>query len=165
MKRLLFCLALLPCVAPTFAQRVSVQVLEKRDQETGYHGHVPGSYSGSSSGNTNCNAYGNTVNCQSSGSESGYYTAPHINAYNVSGATLSLRLPDGRIAIVNCASKYSLKMDYVNRRSCRVPLVDQVGAEFKGKSAKLFWSVSIDGKKEDSETYKILAVLPAPATP
>jgi hypothetical protein len=31
---------------------------------------------------------------------------------------------------------------------------------FKGKDAKLSWPVSLDGKKFDSETYKILAVLP-----
>jgi hypothetical protein len=40
-----------------------------------------------------------------------------------------------------------------------MPLVDDVQAEFKGKDAKLIWTTSIDGKKFDSETYKILAVL------
>src|SRR5215471_2762354 len=46
-----------------------------------------------------------------------------------------------------------------NRRSCHVPLVDDIQAEFRGDSAKLSWNVSIDGKKSRSETYKILAVL------
>ena len=32
-------------------------------------------------------------------------------------------------------------------------------AEFDGNNAKLKWVVSIDGKKLDSETYKILGVL------
>jgi hypothetical protein len=40
--------------------------------------------------------------------------------------------------------------------------VDTIQAEFKGDSAKLTWSVSIDGKKTQSETYKIIAVYPAP---
>jgi hypothetical protein len=75
------------------------------------------------------------------------------------GATFSLLLPDGRVAVVNCASKYKLKGDYINQRSCRMPLVDDIRVEFKGKNAKLIWPVSLDGKKFESETYKILAVL------
>jgi hypothetical protein len=50
-------------------------------------------------------------------------------------------------------------MDYINRRDCRMPLVKDIQVEFKGKNAKLIWPVSIDGKKLESETYKILAVL------
>jgi len=41
-----------------------------------------------------------------------------------------------------------------------MPLVDDVDVEFKGKDAKLYWVVSIDGKKTESETYTILAILP-----
>ncbi len=41
-----------------------------------------------------------------------------------------------------------------------MPLVDDIQAEFKGKNAKLEWPVSLDGKKMESETYPILAVLP-----
>jgi hypothetical protein len=40
-----------------------------------------------------------------------------------------------------------------------MPLVDDVQAEFDGDKAKLKWPVSLDGKKLESETYKILAVL------
>jgi hypothetical protein len=36
---------------------------------------------------------------------------------------------------------------------------DDIQAEFDGNKAKLRWLVSIDGKKFESETYKILAVL------
>jgi hypothetical protein len=78
------------------------------------------------------------------------------------GATLSLQLPDGRVAVVNCVSKYKLKGDYINRRSCRAPLGDEIDAEFSGNSAKLEWIVSIDGRKKESETYKILGVLNKP---
>jgi hypothetical protein len=156
-------LLLLSCACcSAFAQRMSVHVLERRDQETGYHGYVPGRSSGNSTGSTNCNDYAGSINCQSSGYNTSYYTEPHINAYNVTGTTLSLVLPDGRIAIANCASKYAPKGDYVNRRSCRIPLVEDLDADFKGKNVKLYWSVSIDGRKSESETYKILAVLPAP---
>jgi hypothetical protein len=52
-----------------------------------------------------------------------------------------------------------------NHRSCRMPLVDTLQVDFKGDNAKLIWSVSIDGKKMQSETYKILGVLDKPKTP
>jgi hypothetical protein len=42
-----------------------------------------------------------------------------------------------------------------------MPLVNDIQADFKGKDAKLFWPVSLDGKKTESETYTILAILPA----
>ena len=40
--------------------------------------------------------------------------------------------------------------------------MNDIQAEFSGDQAKLKWTVSIDGKKLDSETYKILAVLDKP---
>jgi hypothetical protein len=40
-----------------------------------------------------------------------------------------------------------------------MPIVDDIEAEFKGNKARLRWPVSIDGKKMESETYKILGVL------
>lgn len=49
-----------------------------------------------------------------------------------------------------------------NHRSCRMPLVENIQAEFHGDKAKLIWVVSLDGKKMQSETYKVLAVLDKP---
>jgi hypothetical protein len=47
-----------------------------------------------------------------------------------------------------------------------MPIVDEIQADFNGKNAKLEWSVSLDGKKKESETYAILGVLPtAPSAP
>jgi hypothetical protein len=40
--------------------------------------------------------------------------------------------------------------------------VNDIEAEFNGNKTKLRWSVSIDGKKIQSETYKILAILDRP---
>jgi hypothetical protein len=78
---------------------------------------------------------------------------------------LSLQLPDGRVAVVNCDSKLNWtdfsKPNQV-RRSCKVPLMENIQAEFDRDKAKLKWSVSIDGKKMESETYKILAVTDKP---
>jgi hypothetical protein len=82
--------------------------------------------------------------------------------FQVRGATLALQLPDGRVAVVNCESKFEEHFagPSGNRRSCRLPLVDDIQAEFEGDQAKLKWVVSIDGKTMASETYRILAVLP-----
>ncbi len=147
------------CAITCFGQTMSVKVIQRQNNETGVSGYVPGHFSSSSDTNANCYGGSTNVNCSGTTSSTGTYTAPRTISYSVTGATLSLLLPDGRVAVVNCVSKYKLKMDYVNQRSCRMPLVDDVQAEFKGKSAKLTWTASIDGKKFESETYKILAVL------
>jgi hypothetical protein len=48
------------------------------------------------------------------------------------------------------------------RRSCKIPPANNIEVQFHGDKAKLKWPVSIDGKKLESETYKILAVLDKP---
>jgi hypothetical protein len=87
--------------------------------------------------------------------------------FKVQGATFTLLLPDGRLAIVNCESKFAEHMAgrAGNRRSCRMPLIENVQVDFHGDKAKLMWPVSLDGKKMESETYKILAILDAPKVP
>ena len=79
----------------------------------------------------------------------------------MSGATFALQLPDGRVAIVNCESKFAEHFagPAGNHRSCRKPLVDNIQADFHGDKAKLEWIVSLDGKKKQTETYKVLAIL------
>jgi hypothetical protein len=69
------------------------------------------------------------------------------------------------VAVVNCESKFAEHMagPAGNHRSCRMPLVENIHAEFKGDKAKLVWVVSIDGKTQ-SETYKVLGVLDKPPT-
>ena len=85
----------------------------------------------------------------------------HGGSFSVKGATFALQLPDGRVAVVNCNSKFAERMagPAGNHRSCRTPLVDEIQVEFSGDKAKLKWPVSIDGRKIESETYKILGVL------
>jgi len=85
-------------------------------------------------------------------------------SFKVHGATFTLQIPDGRLAIVNCESKFAEHMAgrVGNRRSCRTPLVDSIEADFNGDNAKLIWPVSLDGKKMQSETYKILGILDRP---
>ncbi len=78
---------------------------------------------------------------------------------NLQGATLTLQLPNGDAAVVNCTSKFKERFAGPgNVRSCRVPLVNDFEATFDGDKAKLFWATSLDGKKVGSETYQIIAV-------
>ncbi len=102
--------------------------------------------------------------------EDGYvYAAVYNNtavgrSFKVHGATFTLELPDGRLAVVNCESKFAEKFrgPAGNRRSCRTPVAENIQVEFNGDNAKLIWPVSIDGKKIQSETYKILGILDKP---
>ncbi len=125
---------LVACVVSASAQKLAVKIVNRQDSEDQYD-----------------------------------YAAVYNNVavgktFKVHGATFTLQLPDGRLAIVNCESKFAERMagPAGNRRSCRMPLVENVEAEFKGDKAKLIWSVSIDGKKMESETYKILGILDKP---
>jgi hypothetical protein len=78
---------------------------------------------------------------------------------NLQGATLTLQLPNGDAAVVNCTSKFQERFAGPGSvRSCRVPLVDDFEADFSGDRAKLIWPVSLDGKKSATETYTIIAV-------
>ena len=142
MRHLLRALLLAAMFAPfASAQKLNVTVVNREDQESSYD------YAG---------VY--TV---------GGSTTATAATFHVSGSTLTLQLPDGRRAVVNCASKFAEHFAGAagNRRSCHVPLIDNIQAEFHGDSAKLSWNVSIDGKKSQSETYKILAVLEKPQEP
>jgi hypothetical protein len=76
-------------------------------------------------------------------------------------------LPDGRIVVVNCDAKpnwtdWSHPTEY---RGCREPMTNTIDAEFDGDNAKLEWPVSIDGKKKQNETYKIIGILAKITTP
>jgi hypothetical protein len=117
---------------PAFAQKLDVTIINQQDNAQSYIYATFNSTLGTAAGAT----------------------------FQVQGATLTLQLPDNRVVVVNCEYKFAEHMagPIGNRRSCHVPLVNDVEAEFHGDSAKLTWTVSIDGKKTQSETYKILAV-------
>lgn len=140
------------------AQTLDVKIIDRQDRTTEYTYVVPGQANLNSSTSTNCIGNGDSVNCQGSSNTTGTITPARAGSYQVRGATLALLLPDGRVVVVNCESRYALHMDFVNRRSCRVPLVETIQAEFDGDKARLTWSVSIDGTKTQSEKYKILGV-------
>jgi hypothetical protein len=43
-----------------------------------------------------------------------------------------------------------------------MPIVDSIQVDFEGDKAKLIWPVSLDGKKMQSETYRVLGILDKP---
>ena len=155
----------LSVTAVLHSQQMTVKIIDRRTSETNYTYQVPGHATSSTYGGANCtaNSYGNSASADCSGSSTTntLITAPQVVSFSVTGATFSLLLPDGRIAVVNCASKFAERMagPAGNHRSCRMPIVDEIQADFSGKNAKLEWPVSLDGKKMESETYRILGVL------
>jgi hypothetical protein len=160
----LICTLMFLSVTSVFSQSLQVKVLDRQDNESDYSYVVPGHFSSYSNANANCadNAY--SVNCSGSGTTNGTSTPAHQVSYHVRGATFTLLLPDGRAAVVNCESKFAERFagPAGNHRSCRIPLVENIEADFHGDKAKLEWVVSLDGRKKESETYKILAILDKP---
>jgi hypothetical protein len=137
------------------AQKVDASVLYRQDSDVAYHAVIPG-YTGPNADVTGaCTLDPDPANCPE---ESPTQSDSKVN-YTVVGTTLSLLLPDGRVALVNCVNRYSAKGTYINRRSCGMPMVEHVEAEFTGETAKLKWTVGTDGKKTESETYKVIAML------
>lgn len=162
MRTFLVAVVVIFLVAPAFAQKLAVKIID-RENNSGSYTYVVRGYSNSTSNtNVNCTGNPNVANCSGSTTTNGSSTPGFVGSYQVTGATLSLQLPDGRVAVVNCESKLNWMNVQGQRRSCRVPLVNNIQAEFDGDKATLKWSVSIDGKKMESETYKILAVLDKP---
>lgn len=156
-------LALVFLSAANAADRMNVKIVDRQDSNSTYSYVVPGSVRSNSTTNVNCSLYPNSASCVGTTNGTSSVTPAQQVSYPVQGATFSLLLPDGRIAVVNCSSKANLtEWTRASRRSCRIPLVNDLQAEFDGSNAKLLWPVSIDGKKLESETYKIVAVLVDP---
>ena len=162
--RLAIAALIVACPASALAQRLDVQIVDRQDNEMEYTYVVPGSFSSQSNSSANCNVSDTSAYCNGSTTTNGYSTPAHQVSYHVRGATFALQLPDGQVAIVNCESKFAERFAGAvgNHRSCRKPLVNNVQADFHGDKARLEWIVSLDGKKKQSETYRVLAVLDKP---
>src|SRR6266436_642781 len=155
---------ILVCATPASAQKLAVKIVDRQDNDTDYTYVVSAHWFSNSNTNVNCGGSDTNVNCNGSTNSTGTITPAHQVSYHVRGATFTLQLPAGRGAIVNCESKFKERMTGPagNHRSCRMPLVENIDAEFHGDKAKLIWVVSLDGKKLESETYKVLAILDKP---
>lgn len=145
--------------ASAAAQKVPVNVLYRQDSDVVYHAVIPG-YSGPNADVTGaCTLDPDPANCPDPNLNSDPKGSP---TYLLSGTTLSLGLPDGRIALVNCVSRHSANGNYINRHSCGMPMTERADAEFTGQSAKLSWTLTSNGNKAESETYRVVALLPKP---
>ncbi len=175
MKLTLAALILLSATSAS-AQTLDVKVIDHQEHISSYNYVVPGYSTSNTTGSANCNGaatttvWGNTAstngqaNCNGASTTNTISLPARAGSFDVRGATLSLLLPDGRIAVVNCDIKFAEHFAGAagNHRNCREPLVADIQAEFHGDNARLIWVVSLDGKKTQSETYKILAVLASP---
>lgn len=142
-------------------QLMDVVVVDRQDNASTYTYSVPGYSSSSSTLTANCTAFDSFGNCIGQANTTTFSSPGYTGSYQVRGATLTLKLPDNRMVVVNCASKVNWT-EWSNpntHRSCRIPLVNRIQAEFNKDNAKLRWPVSIDGKKLQHETYKIIAIL------
>ena len=162
MNRFTWLAVALAVISPIFstqsaqAQKLDASVLYRQDSDVAYHAVIPG-YSGPNADVTGaCTLDPDPANCPIPGKSNGEPT------YTLIGTTLSLGLPDGRIAVVNCVDRHSAKGTYINRRLCGMPLVERVGVEFNGSSAKISWPGGPDGRKIETETYKVVAMLAKP---
>ncbi len=135
-------------------QELTVKIIDRQDHESHYTYVVPGYFTATSDTDV-------TGTTRTTGED----VPAHAGSFDVRGATLSLHLPDGRVAVVNCDIKFAERFAgrAGNHRDCRVPLINELQVEFSGGNAKLKWPVSIDGKKIESETYKILGILEKPS--
>src|SRR6516165_10258765 len=88
------------------AEKIQASVLYRQNSDVTYRAFVPG-YSAANAEITGaCRLDPDPANCPSAGQ-----TGPangDVN-YVLVGATLSLGLPDGRIAVVNCVNSFSAK--------------------------------------------------------
>jgi len=160
-------LLLLPLLTATAAQRFVVKIMARQDNASTYGFVVPGYSQTNTNANANCVAYPNSVGCNGSATSTTTGRPAVVGSYEVRGATLALQLPDERVAVVNCDSKTNwTEWNTHARRSCRTPpMLDYITVEFSGEKATLKWPISIDGKKYQQETYKVVAVIPAPIRP
>jgi len=165
--------ALLVVVAPTYlsaGEWLAVRIVGRRTGTSVYTYVVPGFSQTQTNSRAACGLFGTTTlnpngsttvataNCSGAAASSTLSRPAMVGSYQVVGATFTLLLPDGRSVVVNCNSKRDWPTPSI-RRSCRMPLVDEVEVEFSGDAAKLEWPVSLDGKKFQSETYRVLGIL------
>jgi hypothetical protein len=148
------------CVRSLFAQKLEATILYRQDSDSIYTAVIPLPDGSTPAGIVDCAADATDDACLNP-SQTGVPGRPFLR---VTGTTLSLLLPDGRVAVLNCLNKFSSKGTALNRRGCAMPLVKHVEADFSGRNAKLRWIFSTDHSKTESETYRIVALLDKPKT-
>src|SRR5690348_11197859 len=132
-------LLLLPLITLTAGEKFDVKIVRRQDSASTYGFTVPGYSQTNTNANVNCSNFPNAVGCTGSATSTTTGQSAVSGSYEVRGATLALRLPDGRVAVVNCDSKTNwTEWSNTNaHRSCRIPPLDDLSAEFSGNKATL----------------------------
>jgi hypothetical protein len=106
------------------ADNLNVTIIDRQNHDTNYTYFVPGHSTSTANTDVNCSGSEASVNCSGTTRTSATTVPARSGSYIVRGATFSLQLPDGRIAVVNCDSKLNWtdfsRMDQV-RRSLQNP--------------------------------------------
>lgn len=139
-----------------------VKIIGRKDSSSTVTTVIPAKSRSTVSGNAACAGSVAGAICSGGVTSETTSTPAQTISSEISGAALALLLPDGRVAVVACESKYGFGRPN-GLRDCRIPPADTVRVEFSADNAKLKWPVSIDGKKLQSETYKIISVSGPPA--
>ena len=105
--KLVIAALILACPASALAQKLAVRIVDRKDNVTDYTYVVPSHFSSESDSTASCNGNLNTVDCKGSTTTNGEITPSHQVSFHVRGATFSLLLPDGRVAVVDCESKFA----------------------------------------------------------
>jgi hypothetical protein len=161
MRRLLLALVLCFSLSAAFAwtedsKKIKVTIIENVPMTSSYNWEVEGK---------------DSTYCYSTGCTS-HWTLPDSGTVSITGATLKLLLPDGRIVIAQCVAKANISANIANAladnrastvyRDCRRPWPnDTIYATFKHSQVKLSMQApSLDGTGvTESETYSIVGVL------
>jgi len=110
MKVLVAALFLASTATAASAQVLQVKVIDRQENETDYSYVVPGSFSSYSNASVSCSNNPYDTNCTANGNTNGVSRPAQMAPFQVRGATLTLLLPDGRAAVVNCKSKFAERM-------------------------------------------------------
>jgi serpin B len=81
-------------VAPAFAQKLPLKIINRQESETEYTYVVPGYSSSNSNTSVSCNGDSTNVNCNGSAHTTGSSTPAHEVSYHVRGSTFSRQLAE-----------------------------------------------------------------------
>src|SRR5437764_15243805 len=97
----------LPISIEAQKKELTVRIIDRQNHETRYAYFVPGYAAANANTNVNCFGTNSTMNCSGSTRVTGTDMPAHSVSFDVQGATYSLQLPDGRVAVANCESKFA----------------------------------------------------------
>src|SRR6266568_3433439 len=92
------------CVSSASAQKLEATVLYRQNSDLNYSAVVPGYSKSTPDGYVDCAADTTNAECLGPDRTNRVSPSPGEVSYRVVGTTVSLLLPDGRVAVVNCVN-------------------------------------------------------------